>query len=685
MPLPEWMVDISTVYGLYFNPLLFQPETYMTTPAAPQAEADTIRALKAELDRVRKEARLERDKFWKLATRPNAVLGEAHATASGIQLTYIGEGAPEEKLGLAPGTFPKTIDDNLALMHPDDRERYRQRIQHAVATGEPYDITYRLSDSRGGWRWIAGRAVSVGVREGKYFDWIFTAHDFTAQQETESTLSQSLKELVASRSELKNEHDKLWRLAANTFSLLGEARVTEQGMALEFFGDVPPEEKLGITGKVDFSDIDRVVAFMHPDDIAPFRLRIQQAIAGQPFQLIYRLADGRGGWRWLKGRACSVEERDNKHVRFLHDTVDITEQMQIEEALRKSVAQLEQLKTQLQKENLLLREGCHGDEDDISIIGQSAPLNRVLQQVQLVAATTATVLIGGETGTGKELVARAIHRGSVRQGRLFVSVNCAALPATLVESELFGHEKGAFTGANARRMGRFEQADKGTLFLDEIGELPLETQSKLLRVLQSGEFERVGGDKTLKMDVRIIAASNRDLEQAVREGLFRSDLYHRLAVFPIDLPPLRDRREDIPLLAAYIVARHARKLGRKIDRIEHSVLDRLTAYHWPGNVRELENVLERAIILTSGTSLQLETVNLGPRSVSHPPVPHARSASSSDAPTSNTLQECEREHILRVCAAAGWKIKGEGGAAQRLGLNPGTLYSRMKKLGIRRP
>jgi formate hydrogenlyase transcriptional activator len=507
-----------------------------------------------------------------------------------------------------------------------------------------------------------------------------------ADPQAEADTIRALKEeLDRVRNEARLDRDKLWRLAANTFSLLGEARVTEQGMELEFFGDVPPEEKLGITGKVDFSDIDRVVAAMHPDDVAPFRLGVQQAIEGRPLQIIYRLADGLGGWRWLKARACSVEERDNKHVRFLHDNVDITEQMQTEEALRKTVAQLEQLKTQLQKENLLLREGCHGDEDDTVIIGQSAALNRVLEQVQLVAATTATVLIGGETGTGKELVARAIHRNSTRQNCLFVSVNCAAMPATLVESELFGHEKGAFTGANVRRMGRFEQADKGTLFLDEIGELPLETQAKLLRVLQSGEFERIGGDKTLKMDVRIIAASNRDLEQAVREGLFRSDLYHRLAVFPIDMPPLRDRSEDIPLLTAYIVARHARKLGRKIDRIDNSVVDRLTAYDWPGNIRELENVLERAIILTSGTSLQLEAVNLGHRSASHPPVPHARAASSPEAPTSNTLQACEREHIVRVCTATGWKIKGEDGAAQRLGLNPGTLYSRMKKLGIRRP
>jgi transcriptional regulator with GAF, ATPase, and Fis domain len=377
--------------------------------------------------------------------------------------------------------------------------------------------------------------------------------------------------------------------------------------------------------------------------------------------------------------------RDGRHVRWLHDNIDITEQKEMEEALRKSVEELHQLKGKLQAENLFLRQEAGLEAGDAGIVGRSPALARVMEQVDLVGATSSTVLIGGETGTGKELVARAIHQRSDRKKGLFVAVNCAALPETLVESELFGHEKGAFTGAVARRVGRFEQADGGTLFLDEVGELPLETQAKMLRVLQSGEFERVGGGRALKTDVRIVAASNRDLEQAVREGRFRRDLYHRLAIFPIFLPPLRYRREDIPLLAAYLVTRKARRLGRKIEQISNAILERLAAYDWPGNVRELENVLERAIILSPGTALRLDAIQLGPVST---PRNHGRERTNSDAGNDgkdDTLQAQERAHIVRICQATEWKIKGADGAAEKLGLNPGTLYSRMKKLGIRRP
>ncbi len=357
----------------------------------------------------------------------------------------------------------------------------------------------------------------------------------------------------------------------------------------------------------------------------------------------------------------------------------------MEEALRKSVDELRQLKGKLQAENLFLRQEAGLEGGDTGIVGRSPALLRVLEQIDLVGATSSTVLIGGETGTGKELVARAIHQRSDRKNGLFVAVNCAALPETLVESELFGHEKGAFTGAVARRAGRFEQADGGTLFLDEVGELPLETQAKMLRVLQSSEFERVGGGRALKTDVRVIAASNRDLEQAVRDGRFRRDLYHRLAIFPILLPPLRERREDIPMLAAYLVTRKARRMGRKIEQISNAVLDRLTSYDWPGNVRELENVLERAIILSPGTSLHLEAIQLGPVSIAKEGERNPQSAEPEKADGNDTLRARERAHILRICNATTWKIKGAGGAAEKLGLNPGTLYSRMKKLGIQRP
>jgi transcriptional regulator with GAF, ATPase, and Fis domain len=502
----------------------------------------------------------------------------------------------------------------------------------------------------------------------------------------ESALRLSQEELEVSRTALKAEYDKLWKLAANTFSLLGEASLTEKGIQLTFFGDVPPEKKLGVAPDMVFSNVERVREAMHPDDVGPFTRSIEHSVAtGDLFHIVYRLSDGQGGWRWLKVRACSLEERDGKHVRWLHDTADITEQKITEEALRKTVKELQHLEARLQKENVFLREEMTRSSDHVDLVGKSAVFNRVMEQVELVAATSSSVLISGETGTGKELVAAAIHRHSARHNRLFVAVNCAALPATLVESELFGHEKGSFTGALARRIGRFEQADQGTLFLDEVGELPMETQAKMLRVLQSGEFERVGGNRALHADVRVIAASNRDLEQAVREGRFRSDLYHRLAVFPIHLPPLRERPEDIAILTAYLVSRKALKLGRKIDSIPDTVMALLTAYDWPGNVRELENVLERAVILSPGTSLRPEAFQLGPAALSQTRSPRTSSGIAHDAGGHRTLQACEQAHILRVCQSTGWKIKGPGGAAEILQMNAGTLYSRMKKLGIRRP
>ena len=327
---------------------------------------------------------------------------------------------------------------------------------------------------------------------------------------------------------------------------------------------------------------------------------------------------------------------------------------------------------ELQLENIYLREEVKTGLKFEDIVGESDAIHKVLDAVEQVATSDSTVLITGETGTGKELIARAIHNLSARRGKLLVNVNCAALPVGLIESELFGHEKGAFTGALARQIGRFELADGGTIFLDEIGDLPLALQAKILRVLQEGEFERVGGSKTLKVDVRVIAATNQDLEQAMEQQRFRPDLYYRVNVFPIRMPCLRERREDIPLLARHFAMMYSARMGKKIDEIPPSVLQALSAYDWPGNIRELQNVMERAVIISRGTSLEIGE---------WPP----KAIVANGAPRILTLEELAREHIIDVLKSTGWRVSGENGAAKILGMKSTTLQARMTKFGIRRP
>jgi len=332
--------------------------------------------------------------------------------------------------------------------------------------------------------------------------------------------------------------------------------------------------------------------------------------------------------------------------------------------------EIRKLNDRLEADCSYLREEIDLEHNPHDMIGQSVRFKQVIHKIQQIAATDATVLVLGKTGTGKELVARAIHQASRRKARPMVKVNCAALPANLIESELFGHEKGAFTSALARQTGRFELADGNTLFLDEIGELPLESQAKLLRVLQDGEFERLGSSKTTRVDVRIIAATNRNLEEEVRKGRFRQDLWYRLNVFPIMVPPLRERREDIPLLVEWFVSKFGRKLGKAIKHVPPGVMGALQNYPWPGNIRELENVIERAAINTRGPALQLLD-NLDPDSVSEaaqPPIP--------------TFEEAERSHIIRALEETRWRITGPKGAARLLDLNPSTLRGKMRKLGI---
>jgi len=343
-------------------------------------------------------------------------------------------------------------------------------------------------------------------------------------------------------------------------------------------------------------------------------------------------------------------------------------------ALEEHLEEIRQLKERLEAENVYLRTEVRREAGFDAIVGQSPPILAVLAQVAQVAPTDSSVLLLGETGTGKELLAHAIHDRSPRRSAPLVTVNCAALPASLIESELFGHEKGAFTGATAAKEGRFELADGGTLFLDEIGELSGDLQVKLLRFLQQGEFERVGSSRTRKVNVRIVAATNRDLAQAMGDGAFRQDLYFRLGVFPIQVPALRERREDIPLLVWACINRRQARLGRRIAQVPKRAMEALMAYAWPGNVRELENVIERALILSPGSTLRLEET-LGA----------AAPRGATAQPALDRLNDVERAHIRRVLEGTGWKIAGKGHAAEKLGLHPNTLRSRMERLGITRP
>jgi transcriptional regulator with GAF, ATPase, and Fis domain len=360
-------------------------------------------------------------------------------------------------------------------------------------------------------------------------------------------------------------------------------------------------------------------------------------------------------------------------IEFFGAITDITERKRAEADLQTAFDEIRKLQDQLYKENIALREEVDKTSMFEEIVGESPALKAVLSRVAKVAPTDSTVLITGETGTGKELIARAIHKRSQRSSRAFVSVNCAAIPLTLIASELFGHEKGAFTGAFQRRLGRFELAEGGTIFLDEIGELPAETQIALLRVLQEREFERVGGTQPMRTDVRVITATNRDLESAIAAGAFRKDLYYRLNVFPITIPPLRDRREDIPTLVEYFIHRYSRMAGKKIGTIEKRTLELLESYSWPGNIRELQNVIERSVIVFDKEPFSVDRSWL---SLDSP------SQGENAGPVARKSLAIEKEAIEKALAAAGGRVSGPSGAAANLGLPASTLESKIRSLKI---
>ena len=368
----------------------------------------------------------------------------------------------------------------------------------------------------------------------------------------------------------------------------------------------------------------------------------------------------------------AVQERTEELTRMnLQLTQEIAERKKVEGSLLETYAEIKRLKDQLEAENIYLEQEVARQDNFGESIGQSSLLTQVFSLVELVAPMNATVLLLGETGTGKGVVARAIHSRSPRKNRPLITVNCATLPAALIESELFGRERGAFTGSDSKQIGRFELADGGTIFLDEIGELPLELQNKLLRVIQDGEFERLGSPRTLKTDVRIIAATNRNLTEEVKNHKFREDLYYRLNVFPITMPPLRQRKDDIPLLVQHFVTKFNAKIGRKIEIVSRETMSALQEYPWPGNIRELESVIERAVIVSQGTTLQvLDRFDT------------FRKAEEAGGQEIKGLVELEHDHILQVLQKTGWRIEGKNGAAGLLGLNASTLRARMRKYGI---
>jgi len=417
---------------------------------------------------------------------------------------------------------------------------------------------------------------------------------------------------------------------------------------------------------------------VHPADLERVLATLEIEKAGQPFDHEYRITRPDGSIRWIWDRGFPAQDKTGKVIRYVGVAADITERKRAEEALyqrelelRTALSEIKTLKDQLEAENIIFRQEIKMRHQFDHILGQSDGLKYVLYRAEQVASMNTTVLILGETGTGKDLIAASIHGMSPRKDRPLITVNCAALPANLIESELFGREKGAFTGADTRQVGRFEVAHGSTLCLDEIGELPLELQVKLLRVIQHNEFERLGSSHTVKVDVRIIATTNRDLEEEVRKGRFRQDLYYRLNIFPITIPPLRQRKEDIPLMVQAFIDRYSRKLGKQITSIPKETMKKLQDYPWPGNIRELESIIERASIVCPGPVLQL-TDEL---EISSLPL----------SSTVRTLEETVRNQILKILSNTRWRIEGKDGAAAILGLHPSTLRARMHKLGIARP
>jgi len=541
-------------------------------------------------------------------------------------------------------------EEFLRLVHPEDRDRFNEGIDTARIEKADFAQDYRIVLTNGTVKHIHGIGHPVLDESGNIIEYVGTDVDVTEQHEARAALQTAFEQIKAEETELRRMTDAIasyiYVLRPDGTALYANQTVLDYtGLTLE---DVQRE--------------DQRARVFHPEDVERLRQERHEGLAcGKPFELEQRAFGKDGNYRWFLVRYNPLCDDQGHIIRWYATGTDIEDRKRAEERMR--------------DENLALREQIDQAFMFEEIVGASPALQTVLSSIVKVAPTDSTVLITGETGTGKELIARAIHKRSHRSGQAFISVNCASIPSSLIASELFGHEKGAFTGAVQRRQGRFEMAHSGTIFLDEVGELPAETQIALLRVLQERQFERVGGNRIISTDVRVIAATNRDLTAAIAAGTFRADLFYRLNVFPIDVPPLRKRKEDIPMLVEYFVKRYAEKAGKQIRKIDRNTLEQCQSYPWPGNIRELQNIVERSVILSNGDTFWIEKAWLVSQEAARQELP---------GPLPDTLQYTERKIIETALAESKGKVAGPEGAAAKLGIPRSTLDSKIKQLGIKK-
>ena len=548
----------------------------------------------------------------------------------------------QEYTGLSMEDGP---DITQVIVHPDDVQSALAKWSEIFPAATPGESEVRLRRHDGQFRWFIVRVEPMRDEQGNVVHWYGTNTDIEDLKRAEARLRQDEQELRA------------------VVDAISQIIVVLSPSGTALYANRPLLDYTGLTmEQVMAPDFRGNPAFFHPEDWARLQDERRQGLSRSvPFEIEWRLRRKDGQYRWFLVRYHPLRDEQGRILRWYASATDIDDRKRAEERTR--------------NENLALREDIDRSSMFEEIVGSSPALQRVLAQVAKVATTDSTVLILGDTGTGKELIARAIHKRSRRSTRAFIRVNCAAIPPSLIASELFGHEKGAFTGALQRRLGRFEAADGGTIFLDEIGDLPAETQIALLRVLQEREIERVGSSHPIAVDVRVLAATNRDLETAVQSGAFRQDLYYRLNVFPIEIPPLRERVDDIPVLVEYLIERYAKKAGKSIRTIKKQTVELFQAYDWPGNVRELQNVIERAVVLCDGDTFAIDPSWLQ----AEPSQPSPRMP----RPVT-TLAEGEKELIEAALAASRGRISGLSGAAAKLGIPRQTLESKMKALHIDR-